>query len=103
MRVGIADHEIEGHETEEAVQVDARARRKARDGLGDVFVAAPILAVEAASARLAQDLREVLQPQPLAALSVEPLDEECDAVDAVQSGELRACHLRIAQYLARQA
>lgn len=85
--VGVADDQVEDDQLEIAGKVDPRPGREAPDGFRRLFVGGVIFSVELPSARLGEDLSEVLEAQELASLAVEPLDEQCNAIEAAQLGD----------------
>src|SRR3546814_18186042 len=63
MRIGIAEREIENDEFVEAREIEPRPRRVADDDAGRFLVARAIFATELGTARFAEDLREILEPE----------------------------------------
>src|SRR3546814_5352107 len=81
MRIGIAEREIENDEFVEARKIEPRPRRVADDDAGRFLVARAIFATELGTARFAEDLREILEPEPLAIETVEALNEQGESVN----------------------
>ena len=81
MGIGIADHEIEQDQPEEAIEIDPRPDRVTLNGGRCLLVARGIFSAEILSTRLAEDLRKILQPQLAVPLSVEAFDDKRDLVD----------------------
>src|SRR3546814_12290232 len=66
------------------------------------LVARAIFATELGTARFAEDLREILEPEPLAIETVEALNEQGESVNPNDGRGLTARHFVLAQYFARE-
>src|SRR3546814_1891996 len=66
------------------------------------LVARAIFATELGTARFAEDLREILEPEPLAIETVEALNEQGESVNPNDGRGLTARHFVLAQYFASE-